>query len=391
MTMKTKLLTDVTVGDICDGFSFDQSEGKGLYGWGGKLIIQPEYQRSYIYDIDGRDKGVVYSLLKEYPIGLLYFVKNDDDTYEILDGQQRVTSFARFITESNGFSIVGDDGTTKYFHSLEKEEKKRLLETKLTIYICEGSANEIKEWFKTINITGVPLTAQELRNAAYHGSFVNAARKIFSNSKNPRMKKWLAYVKGDPKRQEVLETALKWISDGDIEDYMAAHRADDNADELLDYFETVIDWVSSLFEYTGKEVKGIEWVRLYKEYHSQSYNKAELNQKVSELMSDPCVTSKKGIFEFLLSNGEKKELLSVRLFPEAVKKSVYEAQTQQAEARGVSNCPMCASMQTAVKTKIYKYEEMDADHVTAWSRGGSSDISNCQMLCKIHNRSKGNR
>lgn len=389
--MKKTLRTDITVEDLCQGFSFDQNEGRGLYGWGGKLIIQPEYQRSYIYDTNGRDKEVIKSLLQGYPLGLLYFVENEDGTYEILDGQQRVTSFARFVNESYAFGITAEDGSTKYFHSLEPEEKEKILKEKLTIYICKGSSEEIKKWFEKINITGVPLTPQELRNAVYHGPFVNRAREVFSNSNNPSMNKWTTYVKGDPKRQEILEIALRWVSHDNIDDYMARHRNDENADEMVRYFNSVIDWVSNTFDYTGKEMKGQDWARLYEEYHRGSYRNDELNAGVEKLLADPFVTNKRGIFEYALSGGSKTELLNIRIFPEDVKRSAYAAQTRRAKEENVSNCPLCAVGNTSNRTKIYKFEEMDADHVAAWSRGGSSDISNCQMLCRTHNRAKGNR
>jgi len=219
--MKTTLVTDWTVGDICKGFTFSKAEGKGLFGLNGKLTIQPEYQRNYIYDKGGKDEEVIRSLMEGYPLGLLYFVKTDEDKYEVLDGQQRITSFGRFVNTTYPFSVPDDDGNPRYFDSLDEDIQKKILETKLTVYVCEGNASEIDKWFKTINIAGVPLNNQERLNASYYGSFVTEARKVFSNSQNANMNKWLTYIKGDPRRQEVLEVALEWVSKGNIQEYMS--------------------------------------------------------------------------------------------------------------------------------------------------------------------------
>ena len=265
--MKKQLVTELTGGDICKGFSFDKNEGKGLFGMNGQLIIQPEYQRNYIYDKKGQDVAVIDSLLRGYPLGLLYFVKNTDGKLEVLDGQQRITSFGRFVNTTYPFAVNDINGNPRYFDSLSPEEQKLIIETPLTIYICEGSSQEIQEWFEKINIVGEKLTLQELRNAAYHGPFVSLARKTFSNSANANMNKWLTYINADPKRQGVLEVALDWVSDGHIEEYMAAHRSDDNIEEIKNHFDSVIDWVSSLFDYTDKEVRGLSWGKFYRKYH----------------------------------------------------------------------------------------------------------------------------
>ena len=267
--MEKKLITTWTVKDICEGFTFDKNEGKGLFGLNGKLIIQPEYQRNYIYDKGGKDVDVIRSLLKGYPLGLIYFVKNSDGMYEVLDGQQRITSFGRFVNSTYPFAIPDDKDNPRYFDSLSSEEQEKIKNTELTIYICEGTSQEIQEWFEKINIVGEKLTPQELRNASYHGSFVNHARKIFSNSSNANMIKWLTYIKGDPKRQEVLEKALDWVSNGNIEDYMSKHRNCESIDELKNHFDSVIDWISSVFDYTGKEVRGREWGKFYNLYHNE--------------------------------------------------------------------------------------------------------------------------
>jgi hypothetical protein len=216
--MKTTLVTTWTVGDICKGFVFDKNEGKGLFGLDGKLIIQPEYQRNYIYGDGKRDVAVVDSLLKEYPLGLIYFVLNKDGLFEVLDGQQRITSFARYVNQSWPFAVERN-GKPRYFNSLDEDEKKLIKNSPLTIYICEGEPSEIQAWFETINIAGVPLVKQELRNAAYHGPFVTLAREVFSNMGNSNMNRWQTYVKGDPKRQAILETALDWVSNHDIDGY----------------------------------------------------------------------------------------------------------------------------------------------------------------------------
>lgn len=389
--MKTTLKTDWTVKDICEGFTYDRNEGKGLYGLNGKLTIQPEYQRNYIYDRGGKDVEVIRSLLKGYPIGLIYFVKTDEDKYEVLDGQQRITSFGRFVNTTYPFAVEDSQGNPRYFDSLNDEEQAKILNTPLTIYICEGTSQEIDEWFKTINIVGVPLNNQERLNASYHGPFVNLARKEYSNSNNANMNKWLTYIKGDPKRQEVLETALDWVSDHDIAGYMSRHRQDTNITELKNHFESVIDWIGSVFDYTDKEAKGLPWGDYYRKYHNNAYNKSEMNQKVTNLMSDPFVQNKKGIFEYLLGGETDKSLLNIRIFDDTIKRTKYSQQTSVARQNGVSNCPLCAASDNANKTKIWKFEEMDADHVTAWSNGGSTDISNCEMLCKTHNRAKGNK
>lgn len=388
--MKTTLHIDWTVGDVCKGFIFDKNEGKGLFGLDGQLIIQPEFQRNYIYGDGKRDVAVVESLLKGYPLGLIYFVKNKDGMYEVLDGQQRITSFARFVRHSWPFAIVRN-GKPRYFDSLDEDERNKIVNAKLTIYVCEGEPSEIQEWFETINIAGVPLVKQELRNAAYHGPFVTRAREAFSNTGNANMNRWQTYVKGDPKRQAILETALDWVSDGEIDSYMAAHRNDTRIDELQNHFDTVIDWVDSVFEYTGSEMCGIDWGRLYRTYHKNAYSKDKVSERVDALLDDTQVGDKRGIFEYILGGEQDTSLLNVRVFDQKTKKAVYRKQTKEAEAKGISNCPLCAIGHDANAKRIYKETEMDADHVTAWSRGGATDESNCQMLCKTHNRAKGNR
>ena len=388
--MKTTLHTDWTVGDICKGFIYDKNEGKGLFGLGGKLIIQPEYQRNYIYGDGKKDVAVVESLLKGYPLGLIYFVLNKDGMYEVLDGQQRITSFARFVNQSWPFAVERH-GKPRYFNSLDKDEQERITNARLTIYVCEGEPSEIQEWFETINIAGVPLVKQELRNASYHGPFVTKARAVFSNTGNANMNRWQTYVKGDPKRQAILETALDWVSDGELDDYMAQHRYDTGIEEFKNHFDTVIDWIDSIFEYTGSEVCGRDWGRLYRLYHTRAYDKEKVTARVEELIADTQVQDNKGIFEYILGGEQETALLNIRVFDDKTKKAVYDKQTKAAVAKGKSNCPYCAIGHDNNAKRIYKLSEMDADHVTAWSKGGATDAANCQMLCKTHNRAKGNR
>ena len=399
--MKTDLLTDVTVEQICKGFSFSESENKGLFGYDGKLIIQPEYQRNYIYNADGKDIAVVESLLKKYPLGLIYFVKNKDGMLEVLDGQQRITSFARFVNDSWTFS-VNWNGKPRHFGDLDQSEQDRIKNTKLLIYVCEGEPSEIEAWFRTINMQGVKLTDQELRNASYHGSFVNLARAEFSNSKNNRISNLVGnYIKGSIARQEVLELALIWVSkcegqpkdkkDNAINEYMSNHRYDTDINEIKNYFYTVIGWIESIFDYTGKEMSIQEWGRLYEEYHTKPYSKDAVAKRLDELLGDPRVTNSKGIIEYILSSETKPQLLNVRVFDEPTKRAKYSQQTTKAKADGKSNCPDCVMEDGVNKNKIWDYKDMDADHISAWSKGGATDINNCCMLCKHHNILKGNK
>ncbi|MCR5586099.1 MAG: DUF262 domain-containing protein [Lachnospiraceae bacterium] len=386
--MKTTLVIDLTVADICEGFVYNEYEGKGLFGLSGKLVIQPEYQRNYIYADGKRDVAVIESLLNGYPLGLLYFVKVDNDKYEVLDGQQRITSFGRFLTGK--FAIKDKNGMEQYFKGLSADLQDKINKTKLTIYICEGEESEIKSWFTTINIAGIPLNNQELLNAIYSGEFVTLAKAEYSNSNNSNIQKWSAYIKGEVNRQSYLETALKWVSKGNIDDYMSKHRHDKDINELKTYFTSVIEWVSSVFMDVENNMRGLEWGEYYEKYHKNAYNSSEVSQKLHELLADEFVTDKKGIYEYILDGCKEPKLLNIRIFDEKTKRAVYEKQTKAAKEKGVSNCPYCAISETN-KTKIWKQNEMDADHVSAWSKGGLTDISNCQMLCKTHNRIKGNR
>jgi len=389
--MKTTLKTNITVKDICEGFVYNELEGKGLFGLSGKLTIQPEYQRNYIYASDGgkKEMAVIESVLKGYPIGLIYLNKVSDSTLEVLDGQQRITSLGRFVTEK--FAIKDENHMPQNFSGMAKDKKNKIMETKLLIYECEGTESEIKEWFKTINIAGVPLNDQELLNAVYSGPFVTLGKEEFSNSQNANIQKWSAYLKGSANRQEFLECALDWVSKGNIGDYMSRHRFDTNINELKNYFNSVIDWVSNVFTDVESEMRGLEWGRLYEEYHKKPYNPAKVSAEVQKLYGDPYVKNRKGVYEYILGGSRDTKLLDVRVFDEATKKSVYASQTKKAETKSESNCPLCAIGHDANKSKLWKLIEMDADHVSAWSKGGATESKNCQMLCKTHNRAKGNR
>jgi hypothetical protein len=294
--MKTTLRTDITVKDICEGFVYSELEGKGLFGLSGTLTIQPEYQRNYIYASDGgkREMAVIDSVLKGYPIGLIYFNKVADNQFEVLDGQQRITSLGRFVT--NKFAIEDENGLPQYFSGLAADRKQEILDTKLLIYECEGTETEIKEWFKTINIVGVPLNDQELLNAVYSGPFVTLAKEEFSNSQNANIQKWSAYVRGSANRQDFLECALDWVSKGNIGEYMSEHRQDTNINELKNYFNSVIDWVSGVFMDVEKEMCGLEWGRLFETYRNQPYNPQKVSEQVHQLYADPYVKSRKGVF-----------------------------------------------------------------------------------------------
>lgn len=388
--MKTEL-KHYTVAEVVEGFVYNELEAKGLFGLDGKLVIQPEYQRHYIYGDGKRDVAVVDSLLKGYPIGLIY-LNIAGEMLEVLDGQQRITSFGRFVT---GKFAIKVDGKEQTFASLPLDKQQKITDTRLDIYECEGTEHETKTWFQRINIVGVPLNRQELLNAIYSGPFITKAKAEYSNSNNTNMQKWRSYASGDPKRQEILETALDWVAssrDLSIDAYLAQHRQDDHITELKNYFTSVIDWVDGVFTRPpDKEMRGLEWGRLYETFHTQSYSAAKIDARVNQLRSDPAVGSPKGIYEYLLGGEKQPQLLAIRLFNENDKRVAYEKQTAGAKATDVSNCPLCAQGTDNNKTRIYKFGEMDADHVTAWSKGGTTDLSNLTMLCRTHNRAKGNK
>jgi hypothetical protein len=389
--MKTKF-EKYTVKEICDGFEYNELEGKGLYGLAGKLTIQPEYQRNYIYADGKRDVAVIESALKGYPLGLIYFNKVEDGRLEVLDGQQRITSLGRFVKNKFAVKI---NGLEQIFDGLNEEDQQKILNTELLVYICEGEGDnaesEIKEWFKTINIAGIPLNVQEELNAVYSGPFVTLCKAEFSNSQNANIQKWQSYIKGVANRQDFLATALVWVSKGNVDGYMSQHRRDTNINEIKTYFNTVIDWVDSKFDDVYPEMCGLNWGELYERFHNNAYDHTELSAKVQELMGDDFVTNHRGIFEYLLGGCKDTKLLNIRIFDKTTMRKVYEQQTAKAKEKGVSNCPLCALGHESNSERIWKIAEMDADHVTAWSKGGETDIKNCQMLCKTHNRAKGNR
>jgi hypothetical protein len=316
----------------------------------------------------------------------------DKNNFEVLDGQQRITSIGRFTTGK--LAVKDENGCEQKFTSLTSDKKSIIMESRLLVYHCEGTETEIKEWFKTINIAGIPLNEQEMFNAIYSGTFVTLAKAEFSNSTNSHIQKWSYYVKGTANRQDFLATALSWVAASkkqEKEGYMAEHRHDNNITELKTYFNTVIDWVSGVFRDVEKEMCGLEWNRLYEEYHKKSYNPSEVSESVQKLYADVYVKNRRGIFEYVLGIEKETKLLEIRVFDDAVKQTMYKQQTAAAKEKGESNCPLCAIGPDANKNKLWEQKEMDADHVTAWSKGGATDIANCQMLCRTHNQAKGNK
>ena len=359
-------LKAIKVRDIYEGFANNEEEG--VFGFGGKLNIRPKYQREFVYNAKQRNE-VIYTIKKAFPLNVMYWVENEDGSFELLDGQQRTLSICSFIF---GEFMLEWNGSLKAFHNLTPAEQNQLLDYELMVYICRnGSDAEKLEWFQVINIAGEKLTTQEIRNAVYCGSWVTEAKKKFSKTNCVAYKLAGDYMSGTPIRQDYLETVLNWISGGNIESYMAQHQHDANASPLWQYFQTVVNWVNTTFPRYRKEMKGLAWGEFYNSFKDQTFNAQDLETRIKKLMEDVDVTNKKGIYAYVLDGDERH--LNVRAFDNRMKREAYERQN------GI--CPHCH--------KHFEFEQMEGDHITPWSQGGKTEASNCQMLCKDCNRRKG--
>jgi hypothetical protein len=351
-------LKEITVRQLTNGYE-DKAED-GVVGFGGKLDIRPPFQREFVYKDKQRD-AVINTVTKDFPLNVMYWAVRDDGGFEIIDGQQRTISLCQYIV--GDFSING-----LAFHNLKKDKQEQILNYRLMIYFCSGTDSEKLEWFRTINIAGEKLSDQELRNAVYSGSWISDAKRYFS--KNSRPKIGDDYLSGVANRQEFLETAIEWISDGNIEDYMSKHQHDKDAKPLWTYFQAVINWVKTVFTNYRKEMKGVPFGLLYNEFKGKKLDSKKLEKEIAKLMEDEDVTNKRGIYSYVLTRKEK--FLNIRTFTEKQKREAYERQ------KGI--CPVCK--------KKYKIDEMEGDHITPWHEGGKTISENCQMLCKEDNRRK---
>lgn len=358
--MKIELHDKITVREVAESY-VDNAE-EGVVGYGGSLNIRPKYQREFVYD-DKKRNAVINTICKEFPLNVIYWVKNEDGAFEVLDGQQRIISFCQYV--KGDFSL-----DNRYFHNLTVPEKEQILNYKLMVYFCEGNDKEKLDWFKIINIAGEKLTDQELRNAVYTGTWLSDAKLKFSKSGCAAYHLAKDYVDGSPIRQEILETAIRWISSGEIEKYMSVHQQDPNANELWTYFRDVIEWVKLTFKPYRKEMKGIEWGGLYDKFKGEMFDTAKLEQEIQVLMMDDDVTNKKGAYLYVLTRNEK--YLSIRAFTDNQKREAYERQ------HGI--CTDCH--------KHFEIAEMEADHVDPWSGGGKTISNNCKMRCRECNRRK---
>lgn len=375
----------IKVRDLVHGF--EDNDDLGVVAYDGNLDIRPPYQREFVYKDKQRD-AVIETLRKNFPLNVMYWAVQADGTFEVIDGQQRTISICRYV---DGDFSINIDGHQMAFHNLQDDQQNQILDYELMVYFCEGTNSEKLAWFKVINIAGEKLTDQELRNAAYHGPFVSAAKKYFSRNGCPAYAIASDYMSGSPIRQEYLETAIEWINVGQVDEYMRDHQADTNANELWLYFKGVIDWVETTFPKKRAQMKSVKWGPLHKQYKDAKHDPVKLEERVAALMVDVEVKRKTGIYEYVLGGETDTKLLEVRVFDERTKLAAYGEQTKKAEAAGISNCPMCATGSNNNTTRVYDLGEMDADHVTAWSKGGASHLKNCEMLCVPHNRSKGNR
>ena len=353
-------LREIPVREVVAGYINNQEDG--VVGYDGLLNIRPKYQREFVYK-DTQRNAVIETLRKNFPLNVMYWVANRDDTYEVLDGQQRTISICEYVV--GNFSL-----DFQYFHNLTLDEQEQILDYKLMVYFCEGTDREKLDWFKTINIAGEKLTDQELRNAVYTGIWLTDAKKYFSRSGGPAYSIGSDYLNGSAIRQEYLETAINWINSGEIEAYMSTHQHSPNAFELWSYFQNVITWTSTIFPNYRREMKGVAWGLLYNQFKDKGFDAAKLETEVSQLMQDEDVTKKSGIYEYILTRNEK--YLSIRAFTDKMKRETYERQA------GI--CTHCGD--------YFEFSEMEADHITPWHSGGKTNSENCQMLCRGCNRTK---
>jgi hypothetical protein len=358
-------LHKITIREVIDGYKDSAEEGVTAYN--GKLNIRPKYQREFVYKEKQRN-AVIETIKNNFPLNVMYWMVREDGDFEVLDGQQRTISIGQYFI--GDFSL-----NNRFFHNLTKEEQDNILDYELMIYFCEGTDKERLDWFRIINIAGEKLTDQEIRNAVYTGPWLSEAKFKFSKSY------CAAYllandggqlVSGSPIRQDYLETALSWINDGKIEDYMAKHQHDKNADELWNYFQNVIAWVRKTFTNYRKEMSNVSWGKLYNEFKNTKLDTNKIEAEIAELMQDEDVTKKSGIYPYVLTRQEN--YLNIRTFSEKMKREAYERQ------KGI--CPLCKDK------KRWNFSEMEADHIKPWHEGGKTITDNCQMLCKKHNRAK---
>ena len=356
-------LKEITIREVSNGYVNDNEEG--VVGFSGNLNIRPKYQREFVYKDKQRD-SVIETVQKNFPLNVMYWVKNADDTYEVLDGQQRTISVCEYVKGS--FSL-----NSMYFHNLTDVEQNQILDYKLMVYFCEGNDKEKLDWFKTINIAGEKLTNQELRNAIYTGTWLTEAKKYFSKTGCPAYNIGNDYMTGSPIRQDYLETAISWLSNENIEQYMAQNQHKPNASELWLYFTSLMTWIKVVFPKYRKEMKGVNYGFLYNNYKDKQFDAKKLEEEITHLMQDEDVTKKSGIYEYVLTRNEK--YLSIRSFTDKQKRESYERQ------KGI--CVKC--------NVEFELNEMEADHITPWHEGGKTTAENCQMLCKYDNRIKSGR
>jgi hypothetical protein len=354
------VLKEISVRELTNGYEDNNEDG--VIGYGGLLDIRPPYQREFIYK-DKQREAVIDTIIKNFPLNVMYWAVREDGGFEVIDGQQRTISISQYV--EGEFALNG-----RYFHNLQKDEKDKILDYKLMIYLCEGSDSEKLEWFRTINIAGEKLTEQELRNAVYSGSWVSDAKRYFSKNNCAAYGLGGDYMNGTPIRQDYLETTIKWISQDKIEDYMAKNQNESNANELWLYFQSVINWVNTIFPKYRREMKGVNWGFLYNEFKDLKVDSKKLEERISSLMMDDDITNKKGIYEYVLSGKEK--FLNIRSFTDNQKRETYERQN------GI--CVICK--------EHFDIKDMEADHITPWHEGGKTSSENCQMLCREDNRRK---
>lgn len=364
---------NIKIKDVFDGFQDDGEDG--VFAYGGKLTIRPPYQREFIYNTREQE-AVLHTILKGFPLNTMYWVKTGEDTYEMLDGQQRTLSAMYFL---NHKLQIKWNSKSYYNDSLPDDLYDKLLNYEFMIYICEGTESEKLEWFEVVNVAGEELTSQELRNSVYTGAWLSDAKKHFSKSNCAARRLSDKYITGTPIRQELLEKALIGICEyqglKDVTDYMAAHKSDTDADELWQYFQDVIHWVEKIFPKYYADMKGLDWCHLYNKYHNNSYNSSQMVNDVKRLHEDEEVQKNKGIYEYLLSKDEDPfaaKLLSLRTFSERDKQAAFSRQNGM--------CAMCK--------RLFVYAEMVGDHIKPWSKGGLTIPENCQMLCRECNLKK---